>query len=78
MDLQLWQSTPHRIQTPKQIDRDKKLADGLARNGPLALRPLAREISLYGGSCEQQPIHRQVLPKLAEILKNILAGGTDG
>jgi Uncharacterized protein conserved in bacteria C-term(DUF2220) len=78
MDLQLWQSTPHRIQTPKQIDRDKKLADGLARNGPLALRPLAREISLYGGSCEQQPIHRQVLPKLADILNNLLAGGTDG
>ncbi len=78
MDLELWQSTPHRIQSPKQVDRDKKLAEGLAKSGPLALRRLAHEISLYGGSCEQQPIHQKVLPKLAEILKNLLAGGTDG
>ena len=78
MDLELWQSTPHRIQTPKQIDRDKELAEGLAKSGPLALRPLAHEIALYGGSCEQQPIHQQVLPKLAGILNDLLHQGTDG
>jgi hypothetical protein len=77
MDLELWQSAPHRVQKPKQIDRDKKLAEGLAESGPISLRSLAREISLYGGSCEQQPIHQEVLPKLAEILNGLLVGAAD-
>ena len=46
MDLELWPSTPHRIQSRKQVDRDTKLAEGLAKGGPLALRRLAHEISL--------------------------------
>jgi hypothetical protein len=78
MDLYLWQSTPHRIQTAKQIDRDKKLATGLAKTGPLALRPLAQEIAMYGGSCEQQPIHQRVLPMLPGTLNGLLSRGTDG
>lgn len=72
MDLELWVKTPHRKQKPEQIARDKKLAKGLATSGPEALRALAREIELYGGSCEQQPVHEQVLPTLLESLTGLL------
>jgi hypothetical protein len=69
MDLELWQSTPHRRQKPDQIARDKPIAAGLAARGPLSLRPLASEIAMYGGSCEQESIQEQVIPNLAKILQ---------
>lgn len=68
MDLELWQSTPHRRQKPGQIARDKPIAARLAARGPLPLRPLASEIAMYGGSCEQESIQEQVIPNLAKIL----------
>ncbi|MEY9857983.1 hypothetical protein ABH935_003596, partial [Catenulispora sp. GAS73] len=73
MDLELWQSTPHRTQETAQVARDKKLAASLAEEGPISLRPLATEIAQYGGSCEQQPIHETVLPALAAQLARLLS-----
>lgn len=72
MDVRLWQSTPHRRQKSEQVRRDKQLAAQLAKNGPASLRALAGEIALYGGSCEQQPIHEQVLPRLADELARLV------
>jgi hypothetical protein len=68
MDVGLWRSAPHRIQTQTQIDRDKSLAAKLAATGPKSLRPLAREIAAAGGSCEQEAIQDRVLPSLATAL----------
>jgi hypothetical protein len=68
MDLELWQSTPHRRQKPGQIARDRPIAARLAARGPLPLRPLASEIAMYGGSCEQESIQEQVIPNLAKTL----------
>lgn len=72
MDLELWRTTPHRMQTPEQIARDKQLAAKLAVNGPEPLRPLAREIANRGGSCEQEAVHHQVLQSLAEVLASLV------
>jgi hypothetical protein len=68
MDIEFWQSTPHRRQEPDQIARDKPIAAKLAVNGPKPLRPLAFEIAQYGGSCEQEAIQDQIIPNLPEIL----------
>ena len=77
MNLELWQTTPHRLQKPEQVLRDKKLAAKLAAKGPMGLRPLAEEIALYGGSCEQQPIHDAVLPLLPALLAELIIPGRD-
>ncbi|GIH24610.1 hypothetical protein Aph01nite_29200 [Acrocarpospora phusangensis] len=75
MDLELWEKTPHRKnQKAKTVDGDKKLAAKLALKGPVSLRPLAKEIAKYGGSCEQQPIQEGVLPLLPRLLENVIAG----
>jgi hypothetical protein len=71
MDIGLWRSTPHRRQKPDQITRDKSIAARLALQGPESLRPLASEIAMYGGSCEQEAIYDQVIPDLARILSTI-------
>jgi hypothetical protein len=68
MDIDLWRSTPHRRQEDRQIARDKSLAAKLATQGPEPLRQLASEIATYGGSCEQEAIHDQVIPNLARTL----------
>jgi len=73
MDVELWQKTPHRKnQQPKSVEKDKKLAANLAKTGPVGLRALAAEIAQYGGSCEQQPIQEQVLPRLPQLLRDLL------
>jgi hypothetical protein len=71
MDIELWRTTPHRKQKPGQVARDKALAAKLAARGPQPLRPLASEIALYGGSCEQEAIHDQVIPGLASALRSV-------
>jgi hypothetical protein len=71
MDIELWRATPHRKQKPEQIARDKALAAKLAARVPQPLRPLASEIALYGGSCEQEAIHDQVIPGLASALRSV-------
>lgn len=71
MDIELWRSTPHRKQKPGQVARDKDLAAKLAARGPQPLRALASEIALYGGSCEQEAIHDQVIPGLAAVLRSV-------
>jgi hypothetical protein len=71
MDLELWQSTPHRRQEPDQVARDKPIAARLAARGPLALRPLASEIAMYGGSCEQEAIQDRVIPDLPRLLQEV-------
>jgi hypothetical protein len=71
MDLELWQSTPHRRQEPDQVARDKPIAARLAARGPLALRLLASEIAMYGGSCEQEAIQDRVIPDLPRLLQEV-------
>jgi hypothetical protein len=78
MGLDLWRSTPHRLQKPKQIARDKALATRLAAKGPEPLRALAQEIATYGGSCEQEAIQDLVLPDLAEALAAIVRPDESG
>ena len=76
MDIDLWRSTPHRRQKPAQVARDKSIATRLAAHGPEPLRPLASEIAIYGGSCEQEAIQDQVIPHLARTLAAIDVTGT--
>jgi len=71
MDLERWRSAPHRTQNASQIARDKSLAAKLAVKGPESLRPLAHEIAMYGGSCEQEAIQDQILPILANTLMSL-------
>jgi hypothetical protein len=77
MDLDLWRSTPHRRQKRAQVARDKSIATSLAAHGPKNLRPLASEIAMYGGSCEQEAIQDQVIPHLARILAAMDVTGTN-
>jgi len=76
MDIDLWRSTPHRRQKPAQVARDKSIATRLATHGPEPLRPLASEIAIYGGSCEQEAIQDQVIPHLARTLAAMDVTGT--
>jgi hypothetical protein len=71
MDIELWRTMPHRKQKPEQVARDRALAAKLAARGPQPLRPLASEIALYGGSCEQEAIQDQVIPGLAPALSSV-------
>jgi hypothetical protein len=71
MDINLWRSAPHRKQDAGQVARDKEQGVKLAARGPGPLRPLASEIAMYGGSCEQEAIQDQVIPNLARILSAI-------
>ena len=71
MDIDLWRSAPHRKQDADQIARDKEQGAKLAARGPGLLRPLASEIAMYGGSCEQEAIQDQVIPNLARMLSAI-------
>ncbi|MGW6605224.1 hypothetical protein ACWGCF_40805, partial [Streptomyces sp. NPDC055039] len=53
----------------------RALAERMAAEGPVELRALAAEIAVSGESCEQEPLHRKVLPRLVGLLEAVPAGG---
>ncbi|MET7927031.1 Wadjet anti-phage system protein JetD domain-containing protein [Streptomyces sp. NPDC005349] len=75
MEVELWRAGPYREQEPEQYLKAQVLAAQMAVEGPVELRALASEIAVTGESCEQEPLHRKVLPRLVELLGGVPAGG---
>lgn len=71
MDVQLWRDGKKRVQTEEQLQRARKLAEALRTNAIPDLRELGAEIAKTGEGCEQESLHAQVLPTLAEQLKEL-------
>jgi Uncharacterized protein conserved in bacteria C-term(DUF2220) len=71
MDVTLWRAGPYRRQKPSEYPRARSLAAKMARSGPIALRELAQEIAQCGESCEQEPLHGKVLPRLPYLLEQV-------
>jgi hypothetical protein len=71
MDVQLWRSGKKRVQTEEQLARGRKLAESLRTTAIPDLRELAAAIATDGEGCEQETLHAQVLPTLADKLTEL-------
>jgi Uncharacterized protein conserved in bacteria C-term(DUF2220) len=71
MDVQLWRNGKKRVQTEDQLVRGRKLAESLRTTAIPDLRELAAAIAQNGEGCEQETLHNQVLPTLAEKLAEL-------
>lgn len=75
MEAELWRAGPYRSQKPAAYPKARELAARMAADGPVELRALAAEISITGESCEQEPLHKKVLPRLAGLLSAVPTDG---
>lgn len=75
MEVEMWRAGPYRDQEPEQYPKARVLAARMAAEGPVELRALAAEIAVTGESCEQEPLHRKVLPRLVGLLSAVSADG---
>lgn len=75
MEVEMWRAGPYREQEPDQYPKARELAARMAAEGPVELRVLAAEIAVTGESCEQEPLHRKVLPRLVGLLEAVPADG---
>ncbi|RPF39298.1 uncharacterized protein DUF2220 [Streptomyces sp. TLI_185] len=73
MEAAVWRAGPYRYQKPEAFPKARALAARMAAEGPVELQALAAEIAVTGESCEQEPVHRKVLPRLAELLSAVPA-----
>ncbi|WP_328674873.1 Wadjet anti-phage system protein JetD domain-containing protein [Streptomyces sp. NBC_00343] len=75
MEPELWRAGPYRYQKPEAFPKARALAAKMAAEGPVELRALAAEIAGTGESCEQEPLHKKVLPRLVGLLSAVPADG---